>query len=582
MLIISSSYRGAGKQKPRQWGPVNAVRSSVSRSLDSAGIDPKSLELYNPLWSGDSTNQINIGTDLSAETALDMLGTIEYRGSGWYWDRSVAEGGLRPIATTPSILQSLGVVGYPSTLVINMERTDVSQIACHLFGWYKGIDVIFDSGTYEITIDIFGLSVYAISAPDMFDIRSFVMRWNGVDTYEIYLDGALRGTIAGPSDRIIRTGFGLGLERSDRTPACWNGYIHSLQVFSAALYDSQIQYLVEEPYSALQPLSPVYYSFSGTTPGGTPVSANYDLRFTAVNEYIFDYDSKLSVSSAQSLMPDTIIGVSNQKLSSFDSLAGASNAQLNIHDSSTVIHNDILSYFDTQLVAGNQQSVVIDFDTIVKVRNELLQTFDNSALISNNTIAESDINTNISNDKIVDIDSRTQVLNEILSDVDTRLIAKNSITGAYDTRLTAGNQNTITVSFDTVVALRNSLLMAIDNRVVISNDKKVLNDSKTAASMLVASHHDSKATSSTLIDRSYDTAAAISGLQQVIQNFDTNISVITEVSVLVDTLLIAAAECTSILCDSDIDNIADALMARIEASPALMQAIAEAVWRYER
>lgn len=50
MLIVTSKSPGVGKQKPRQWGPLSAVRSAVFKNSEMIGIDPLALRVFMPLW----------------------------------------------------------------------------------------------------------------------------------------------------------------------------------------------------------------------------------------------------------------------------------------------------------------------------------------------------------------------------------------------------------------------------------------------------------------------------------------------------------------------------------------------------
>ena len=57
MLIFDSKKGKFGTQKPKQWGPISAVQSSVFRNAERIGIDPDAITAYLPLWEGGGVPQ---------------------------------------------------------------------------------------------------------------------------------------------------------------------------------------------------------------------------------------------------------------------------------------------------------------------------------------------------------------------------------------------------------------------------------------------------------------------------------------------------------------------------------------------
>lgn len=51
LLLRTSKSPGWGKVKPRQWGPLSAVYSSLLRQAEHIGIDPSAVTLFMPFWS---------------------------------------------------------------------------------------------------------------------------------------------------------------------------------------------------------------------------------------------------------------------------------------------------------------------------------------------------------------------------------------------------------------------------------------------------------------------------------------------------------------------------------------------------
>ena len=74
MLIFDSRRGKFGTQKPKQWGPLSAVRSAVFRNATDIGIDPSKVVAYFPFWEG------------SGEVFHNIVGTPFMDGAGGVWN----------------------------------------------------------------------------------------------------------------------------------------------------------------------------------------------------------------------------------------------------------------------------------------------------------------------------------------------------------------------------------------------------------------------------------------------------------------------------------------------------------------
>ena len=280
MLIYSDKYRGYGKQKPRQWGPVSAVRSAVWNYYENKlGVDSPAMVF--PFWE-------NAGTihNISDSSEISL-------GSGASWVRqAVKSDGTsngRCIATNyPTIKTSSGdgvgdfsvlAVAYVTLYATARKTLICNRIANNNKHWeirlnsaadgnvdYGNIAFLTSDGT------MVGVSGEAASL-EGFKTLMGVRLGGGLRVYEDGVQIAVENAYAPRNVYSASQGFAFhGLPDSTAIPN--NGSIYYVALFNFALTPNQIAQEYATPYAAIQPrIAPVYFfPASGVEP--TYITAN--------------------------------------------------------------------------------------------------------------------------------------------------------------------------------------------------------------------------------------------------------------------------------------------------------------------
>ncbi len=318
-------------------------------------------------------------------------------------------------------------------------------------------------------------------------------------------------------------------------------------------------------------------AFAYSPSGGTPITNYFDIRAAVANSVTSLSDSIARISNAITSNADSRAGVSNIVSSSADSHAGISNSIVSAADLRAVASNQLLYLFDTLAQIGNQQDVQIDFDTLatisnqigssadvqgvisnaitkafdsrVSVSNQVTATvdllaeirrqlgvlFDSFTVISNQVTTSADLAASIHSDLILTVDTAATVSNTISLSADLQASISTQIEEMFDTRAQILNENSIQVSFDTLAKISNQIVSTADLSSEISNAVITTADVKAAISQLVQQTADSQASISRQLTETFDTAAIISGFVQVVNLFDTFVSVSNQLSVMADT-----------------------------------------------
>jgi hypothetical protein len=77
MLIYGEKHPKWGTNKPRQWGPLSAVRSAVFRNAESMGIDPASFIGFWPAWEG-----AGLVKDIISANDMSFFGNAYWENTG--------------------------------------------------------------------------------------------------------------------------------------------------------------------------------------------------------------------------------------------------------------------------------------------------------------------------------------------------------------------------------------------------------------------------------------------------------------------------------------------------------------------
>jgi len=569
MLIYSDKYRGWGKQKPKQWGPLSAVRSAVFHNAERMGLDPSRITGFYSLW--DTANLVGpfITTTYSNRITLGGNAAITSKGlktSSGYANLNAYAGEVWKVSGQISLLCTVTPDSVGGTDRSIYSRWGTSSFEHQIKTWVDA-----DGGGVGYAAAIYDGSDYKKIGTDNSDAvagaaANIVVTYKGSDFFSIYVNGVLTGSIATNSGIYTVSGtlpFALGSDGSDAlTRNYFDGTIHLAGSYDGVLSADQISQLHETPYALLQPVPLAYFFDMAGGSTGTPISAYYDLSARASNQYIFAYDQRVAVSTARASSADSILKASTALDQNFDSTARISN-DLNYNaDSRAGISNTATYSTDTNVAIGTLQSIVADFDTLTRVSKALAVDTDTRLMVSNSLLVSSNLQAEISNKRTSTHDLRCQVSNELLREVDSRLSLSNELISNYDTQAITGNQVTVVENFDTLINVRNAITMAINSKVGVSNEIKNSTNTKTGVSSLLDIIADSRVKASNNIAHLTDTQIAVSQIASLVQVFDTKASVSTDISKITDTLINIYDVIISAL--SNLAIVRDPVVARFE------------------
>lgn len=280
-LIYTSSNRGWGKQKPKQWGPIASVQLALFKNAERMGIDPQSIALAMPLWN--AGNQIDysknrlIGTNVSTTFDRDHL---HFNGTNAEieFDQKVIDlsepwsflGEVTPFDMDTGEWETFfGFGKFPRA-----SSTEFVVIGADETSTDLKISTSSESpGTGSTVIE---------------DVRqSYCLAYDGTDLIA-YVDGVEDYSV---------TPTGSGWQTSNRILTARNtdsdanhGYtemdMFSLLLIQPMLSDEQIARIADAPFELWQPVPETYFFDSGTTTGSdvtlqAVVGGEFDLGSTA-------------------------------------------------------------------------------------------------------------------------------------------------------------------------------------------------------------------------------------------------------------------------------------------------------------
>src|SRR6056297_1633631 len=137
---MSFFLRQLWKQKPQAYGPVSAVQRDIWMNAERCGIDPGSIVLYLPMWGpGDQVDYINTNEVINYNCA--------FKNNALLMDGSTAYL-KKDISNADSFFSSLGVTGYPCTVIMNANITGFYND--YLFCKYLGFGLRFSSYYFDV------------------------------------------------------------------------------------------------------------------------------------------------------------------------------------------------------------------------------------------------------------------------------------------------------------------------------------------------------------------------------------------------------------------------------------------------
>lgn len=268
MLIYTSRYPGWGKQKPKQWGPISAVRSAVFHNAEKLGIDPSSLTAY---WPGNE----GAGNARSIINPIHLL-TPTYT-AGWVNE------GMQTVQSSSSYDPWNGpsnlVVGknqltflLPKVIITGVESSTfiAGQASPTTSGYDWGI---YCGGTNEFSCFVETSSVVnSASGVTLVNgaTHQLGLVYDGVNVASV-VDGAIINPQTQTGNIVNTLPFQIGAWQSDTFGAIYAG---GTLIFDGALNADQILQLHETPYALLQPVPRIlYFDVAGGSPA--PWSGNW-------------------------------------------------------------------------------------------------------------------------------------------------------------------------------------------------------------------------------------------------------------------------------------------------------------------
>ena len=267
LLRTRNSAIVRAKQKPRQWGPLSAVRRSVALCCERWGVDPASVRFVHTGW---SIGFPAVGTHAATIGSPDVTGLGVYCGPG---DGCQYSGALELVS--PAVFWHGDVLGlistsYYNTLIGKYHSSWAApyyQYAIKLRGsaasWQAEFSFSRSSTAYASAIFGGGYTISGVGENSIFGYR------NGY-RYAIYRNGVLgdagttSGTVYYDGDTPLELGLVANIAQS--VP---NANTDVAYVFDAVPETLGLR-LTEQPYALLQPIPRVTVVDFGSA-GGTKI-----------------------------------------------------------------------------------------------------------------------------------------------------------------------------------------------------------------------------------------------------------------------------------------------------------------------
>ena len=259
------------KIKPRQWGPISAVRGAVRDWFERHGMHVPVL--YPPLWEGAGNaihdlsghNLVGVGNGTWTPAGYQLTDSSSQKVTlGKVWRRIAG-------STQATVLARI----FPTYLSAD------SNVIRSNNGNYDFLMLQFSSD-YDIRFyfrNAAGVQTSSDNTAPLNEVSEVVGRYNDgeIDAFVNGAKGSSRSRTAGALVNTYDADLTLG---DDYDATC--EYL-KLMIFDVALSDDQIALLHDQPYAALQPRSIPFYSIpasAGTTE--VPIMMNHYRRLRAV------------------------------------------------------------------------------------------------------------------------------------------------------------------------------------------------------------------------------------------------------------------------------------------------------------
>ncbi len=257
-LIYTSKSPGFGKIKPKQWGPLSAVRTSVYRNAEKIGIDASDLLVHLPIWESAGNGLINLGVGggdllLTGGTGIAWSQKGVKLGASSYFETARNIDAINPpFSFVAKFYQAKDYSDYSSSnaYALMASHTDGSD------GWWSWQSSFYDSGIRFAS----NHGNYQAGTPQI-GWNTVVFVLESADVSKVYLNGDLVGT----GDNGWVTGdtapFRLESNNSETSVDSYLTWNYAYYVKSL-LTQEQISMQYDTPYALLQRQPKTIYSFA--------------------------------------------------------------------------------------------------------------------------------------------------------------------------------------------------------------------------------------------------------------------------------------------------------------------------------
>lgn len=251
-MPISRSH----KQKPQAWGPVSQVQASIFKNAERIGIDSASIALVMPMWGpGDQLDYAHPNNPFTNNLVDHNHNVLSFNGSSSYLSQ-VSNSGI--FASAP-FTTHVKIKNNGTDATNHWIYTKEDSLLANGDGFRRN-----GSGLY-IARGTTGSYHYKASGAIADGQRMTVShRYISTSNFDTFIDGkpVVGWTKATPYNDISVATLQIGRSNGSYQ-GYWNGDIEFFYVFNAALNNSQIAYLSDNPYFLLQRVSPVFFSIPG-------------------------------------------------------------------------------------------------------------------------------------------------------------------------------------------------------------------------------------------------------------------------------------------------------------------------------
>jgi len=478
-----SFLRQSWKQKPRQFGPLSFVQSSLFENCQRLGLPVPPMAF--PLWEKAGQKSINYGklgslltSKVSTDTAI-IYGNegISFPDPGqlYYFNSGVQP---QPDYTNLSFITGVKLIDGIGT---GSSYQNVGGRRRLAGGFFYGIHVRI-VGPWRLYTHYDGVSTYTdVTYDKLYDATQFAQIIDGTNCKRILDDETLSSYVISGT-QTYTTGHTSGADAFNLGSNYGSndfdtGYINYVLLFSEAITESKIAEIRQTPWQLWQPRTVTDYFFPSAG-GGSTILPIY-------------LDGKIKIKSTTSNLLDGLLAVKNEATNLLDGKATIQTTSTDLLNGKTVIKSTDINLLDGKAIIKDVTTSI--FDGKVSVGSITENLLDGKAIIKDSTTDNLDGKVIIeaggwSTDNL---DGKVTIKSIATDYLDGLIIIGSNTTNTLDGKIILNSS--ATANLDGKVTIKDVATGLLDGQIVIKTDAVNILDGKLIISQVAIGLLDGKA-----------------------------------------------------------------------------------------